>query len=97
MSISPKQPVRYPLLEALLHEKGLSLRGIYSIRDTATIFGVSKRTIQERVRIGKLAVRDLPGRDRFLSEDLEMFLKQSQKAQCLRITDRSVATVPTSE
>jgi transposase len=70
---------RYPLLEPLLAQKGLPLRGTYTIRDVAAMFGVSVRAIQERVRIGQLRARDLPGRARFLSEDLEAFLQSSQR------------------
>jgi excisionase family DNA binding protein len=76
-SDSPGPARRYPLLEALLEEKGLKLKGIYTVRDAASIFGVSVRTIQEWVRDGKLIARDLPGRGRFLSEDLERFLRES--------------------
>lgn len=76
-SNSHKGSVRYPLLEALLEQKGLRLLGIYRVEDAPRIFGVSVRTIQERVRDGKLIARDLPGRGRFLSEDLEIFLQES--------------------
>jgi len=76
--ISPNAESRpYPLLQPLLEQKSLGLKGIYTIRDAATIFGVSRRTIQEWVRDGKLMARDLPGRARFLSEDLEQFLEKS--------------------
>lgn len=68
---------RYPLLEPLLAAAGLPLQAIYTIRDAARIFGVTPRTIQERCRDGKLTSRDLPGRGRFLSEDLETFLRNS--------------------
>ena len=77
MTNSSGECVRYPLLESLLIPKGLSFKGIYTIRDTAQIFGVSTRTIQEWVRDGKLVARELPGRGKFLSEDLEMFLHRS--------------------
>ena len=70
---------RYPLLEALLEQKGLQLRGIYTVRDVAAILGVSRRTTQEWCRDGRLTSRDLPGRGRFLSEDLEPFLRESQR------------------
>jgi excisionase family DNA binding protein len=76
-SASQGAAARYALLEAILEEKGLELKGIYTIRDTASIFGVSVRTIQDWVRDGKLMARDLPGRGRFLSEDLEQFLQNS--------------------
>ncbi len=68
---------RYPLLEALLEQKGLHLQGIYTNRDAARILGVVSRTIQEWSREGKLPTRNLPGRGRFLSEDLEAFLRMS--------------------
>lgn len=71
------EKLRYPLLEPLLAATGLQLQGIYTIRDAAKIFGVTSRTIQERCRDGKLPSRDLPGRGRFLSEDLETFLRNS--------------------
>ena len=71
----------YPLLERLLFEKGLSLKGIYTNQDASAMFGVSTRTIQDWVRAGKLRARDLPGHGRFLSEDLECFLQQSASRQ----------------
>jgi transposase len=72
---------KYPLLEALLDEKGLSLKGTYTNRDVAKIFGVSVRTIQDWIRNGDFKPRNLPGRARFLSEDLELFLRSSLKNQ----------------
>ncbi len=71
------QSATYPLLERLLAEKGLRLKGIYTVRDAAEIFSVSTRTIQDWIRAGKLHSRVLPGRGRFLSQDLELFLEQS--------------------
>lgn len=68
---------RYPLLEALLAQKGLPLKGLYTNNDAAQIFGVAARTIQDWRQNGKLKGRDLPGRARFLSEDLEAFLENS--------------------
>ena len=79
---SESQPGRNPLLEALLKEKGLALKGIYKYQDVAQIFDASVRTIQQWVRDGKLRCRDLPARGRFLSEDLEAFLQD-----CLRLVD----------
>jgi hypothetical protein len=80
--VSDQEPKfgRYPLLEALLEEKGLSLQGTYTNRDVANIFIVSVRTIQEWVRNSKIRARDLPGRARFLSEDLEELLVSSRKS-----------------
>ena len=71
----------FPLLESLLRLRGLDLKPIYTIPDAAQIFGTSKRTIQEWVRDGRLAARDLPGRGRFLSGDLEAFLQASLKVR----------------
>ncbi len=71
------QPAAFPLLEQLLLEKGLRLKGIYTNKDAAEIFGVSIRTIQDWVRAGKLRARDLPGHGRFLSEDLELVLQSA--------------------
>lgn len=81
MNENSSQTTACLLLERLLAEKALPLKGIYSNRDTAKIFAVSTRTIQDWVRAGKLRARDLPGRGRFLSEDLELFLHQSLKRQ----------------
>lgn len=66
-----------PLLETLLREKGLSLKGTYTNRDVADIFDVAVRTIQEWCRNGGLKPRRLPGRAKFLSGDLEEFLQNS--------------------
>jgi excisionase family DNA binding protein len=68
---------RYPLLEPLLAAAGMQLQPTYTIRDAARIFRVTPRTIQEWVYAGKLPARNLPGRGRFLSEDLETFLRTS--------------------
>lgn len=70
---------RFPLLEQLLRIKGLELQATYSIRDLAQLFGVSTRAIQTRVASGQIASRDLPGRAKFLAEDLEAFLAGSKK------------------
>lgn len=70
---------KYPLLEAILVVRKLTLKAIYTNRDAAKIFGVSVRTIQDWIRDQKLTCRDLPGRGRFLSEDLESFLQQSSR------------------
>ena len=78
--------IRYPLLETLVTQQGLIMKGIWSLRDTAQLFPtrlpgkhVSVRTIQSWIRDGKLVPRDLPGRGRFLSEDLEAFLQDSRR------------------
>jgi hypothetical protein len=72
---SENQPARFPLLESILKEKGLPLQGIYKYRDVSRILGASVRCLQEWSRDGKLRCRDLPGRGRFLSADLEAFLE----------------------
>jgi len=69
--------MRFPLLEALLCQRGMSLKGVYRNRDVADLFGVSIRTIQDWSRNGDLRPRNLPGRARFLSVDLEQFLQNS--------------------
>ncbi len=70
---------KYPLLEPLLSAKGLTVRGIWTIGDVAEIFGVQNRAIYDWISNGKIAVRDLPGRGRFLAEDLEEFLRDSRR------------------
>ena len=70
---------KYPLLEAVLAAKGLPNKGVWSIADVAGLFGVRNRTIFDWVANQKLAARDLPGRGRFLSEDLEEFLRNSKR------------------
>jgi hypothetical protein len=57
---SESEPVRYPLLESVLRQKGRSLQGIYKYKDAAEIFDASVRTIQQWVRDRKLRCRDLP-------------------------------------
>lgn len=69
--------VRFPLLESLLAERGIGARGIYTIPDVAAMFNVGRRAIQAWIHDGRLPARNLPGRGRFLSEDLEQFLQQS--------------------
>jgi hypothetical protein len=73
MANSNGESVRYPLLQALLEQKGFLLQGIYKVRDGAKIFDVGRRTIQEWVRDGTTA-RDLPGQGRFLPEDFAQLL-----------------------
>jgi NADPH-dependent curcumin reductase CurA len=76
---SESQPARYQLLESLMKQKNLPLKGIYKYKDAAQIFDASVRTIQQFVRDGKLRCRDLPARGRFLSEDLEAFLRDCRR------------------
>jgi hypothetical protein len=72
---------RYPLLDAVLSTKNLSFQSTYSHPDVAEIFNVTSRTIQEWIASGKLVSRELPGRGRFLSVDLEEFLHKSKRSQ----------------
>jgi hypothetical protein len=67
----------YPILESLLAEKKLSLKGMYTYPDLQEIFGCSKRALQAYVHDGKLNYRNLPGRAHWLSGDLEEFLRHS--------------------
>ncbi len=73
---------KFPLLEEILTSRGLPLRGTYSNRDLAAMFGVSIRSIQARIATGQLRPRDLPGRARFLSSDLEEYLSNSRRSHC---------------
>jgi phage terminase Nu1 subunit (DNA packaging protein) len=68
----------YPLFEALLRHKGVPSKGMYTNKDMADLFDVSVRTIQAWVTEGRLAPRKLPGRGRFLAEDIESFLQNSK-------------------
>jgi hypothetical protein len=72
----------YPLLEEVLRIKGLSLQAMYTIKDLAIIFVVSVRAIQNRVSSGQLIPRNLPGRAKFLTQDVEDFLVASRKGGC---------------
>ncbi len=75
----PTPAARFPLLQTILIQKDLPLRAIYTNRDFAEVFGVSVRTVQDWIREGKLLPRNLPGRGRFLPEDIEAFLQASLK------------------
>lgn len=77
----PNSTVKYPLLQEILSLKGRSLQATYTIHDVAQIFTASVRAIQNRVAAGKIQSRDLPGRAKFLSEDLEMFIVSSVKKE----------------
>jgi hypothetical protein len=77
--MSDQIPAKYPLLEALLSAKGLPVKGVWTIADVAEIFHVRNRAIYDWINNQKLAARDLPGRGRFLSVDLEEFLTNSKR------------------
>ena len=75
-----KSQPSYPLLEALLYIKGLSLQATYTNGDVAALFDTSIRTIQSRAADGTLQSRRLIGRARFLPIDLETFLSGSKNS-----------------
>ena len=66
-------------MEAVLSAKSLPVKGVWTIADVAQIFGVRNRAIYDWISNQKLAARDLPGRGRFLSVDLEEFLRNSKR------------------
>lgn len=68
----------YPLLTQILMILNLPLQAMYSVRDLAVIFNVSVRAIQHRMESGRLIPRDLPGRAKFLPQDVEDFLAASR-------------------
>lgn len=70
---------KYLLLTELLALRQMALQGTYTIREVATLFGVTARAIQSRVASGQLTSRDLPGRAKFLPTDLEEFLRNSHR------------------
>lgn len=70
---------KYPILEEILHFRGLPFKPLYTNQEVAAIFETSIRTIQEWIASGKLATRDLPGKARFLAQDIEAFLVNSKQ------------------
>jgi hypothetical protein len=70
---------KYPLLEELHSAQSEPLKALYSNKDVAKLFGVSVRAIQDWIAKGLLKARDLPGRGRFMSQDLEEFLANSTR------------------
>jgi hypothetical protein len=79
MTTDSPRPAKYQLLENLLAHRGLRFQGTYTMRDVAAIFNVTIRSIQERVKRQELNCRNLPGRAKFLSMDLEEFLNNSSR------------------
>ena len=69
----------YPTLEAILVIQNRPLQPFYSTRDLAQIFGVCVRAVQNWITLGRLTPRNLPGRSKFLPQDIEEFLKGSLK------------------
>lgn len=80
--------MKYPLLQEFLDIKNLSLQATYSIRDLAQIFDVSVRAIQNRVASGQIVTRDLPGRAKFLPQDIEAFFSSSKKSASSMVDSR---------
>ena len=78
-SINNSDSPKYPLLEAILADQDLPLKPMYTNRDVAQIFTVCVRAIQNWIAAGRLIPRDLPGRWKFLPQDLEDFLRSSRK------------------
>jgi len=70
---------KYPLLEAILAIQNLPLQPMYTNKDVGKIFKVCVRAIQNWITSGRLTPRNLPGRWKFFPQDLEDFLKSSQK------------------
>lgn len=75
------ETAQYPLLEAILAIQNLPLQPMYTNRDVAGIFKVCIRAIQNWISAGHLVSRDLPGRWKFLPQDLEDFLRSSRKGR----------------
>lgn len=73
------ETVKYPLLESILAIQNLPLQPMYANRDVAKIFNVCVRAIQNWITAGHLIPRSLPGRWKFFPQDLEDFLRNSQK------------------
>lgn len=78
-TLDRKEEPKYPLLQAILDVKGRPLQPWYSTRDFAELFGVSPRSIQNRVSSGELTPRNLPGGAKYLPQDIEAFLVASRK------------------
>jgi hypothetical protein len=78
-AMSSSEDPKYPLLHAILAGQELPLKPMYTNRDVAKIFKVCVRAIQNWISAGRLIPRDLPGRWKFLPQDLEEFLRASRK------------------
>ena len=78
----------FPLLWGLLQYRELPYKPTYTVTETAAIFGVSGRTIRKMIAAGKLIARDLPGRARFLAQDLEEYLRNSRRDKTADSNDK---------
>lgn len=83
-----EQAARYPMLAEMLEGRKLPFQPSYTMRSAGEIFGVTGRAMLNRVAAGKLVARDLPGRARFLNQDLEAFLAASAKLEGQKQTTR---------
>jgi excisionase family DNA binding protein len=54
---------------------------MFTVTETAVIFGVHRRTVLKMIAAGRIVPRDLPGRARFLAADLEAYLNRTQEAR----------------
>ena len=81
MSNPEKEPHGYPLLESLLEQKHLPMKGIFTYHDLAHILDAGVRTVQVWCKEKRIVVRDLPARGRFLAQDIEQFLERSARRQ----------------
>lgn len=77
MATSSSGTPKYPLLGQILAIKNLPLEAMYTTRSIADIFSVSSRSVQNWIASGKLTGRSLPGRWKFLTQDVEDFLQAS--------------------
>jgi hypothetical protein len=73
--------IKYPMLQSILAIQELPLQPMYTNRDVAKIFKVCVRAIQNWITAGRLTPRNLPGRWKFFPQDLEEFLKKSNKGR----------------
>jgi transposase len=80
-STSDSENTKYPMLEAILAIQKVPLQPMYSTRDIAKLFSVSTRAIQSWIASGQLTPRNLPGRWRLLTQDVEDFLAGRKKGR----------------
>ena len=79
--MNDSETLKCPLLEAILAIRNESLQPLYSNHDLARIFSVSARAIHNWISSGHLTPRSLPGRWKFVSQDLEEFIRTSKKGK----------------
>jgi Helix-turn-helix domain len=77
--LNEPEPSKYPMLEAILVIQKKPLQPMYSNSDLAGIFKTCVRSIQNWTSSGLLIPRNLPGRWKFLPQDIEDFLIASRK------------------